>query len=367
METGSPSRPNTVAIDSGAFAHNLALVRGLLPSGAEIWQVCKGDGYGLGVLRAAALGVEAGLRDFCVGTPEEALALRAAHPGARILLFPSAQPDDLPGLARSGITLTVHNTASLKAVLERAPAADFLFKVDTGLHRFGFDEAGWPAALRAYRSSGHGGLRGVYTHSSQARSAAGDIGPLALYDRFLAAARACLGAPVPAMAAASPMLLTLPPLPYERADPGRALYGMLPPEAAGGHVLRPVVSAITSRLLDSRRVSPGEAATVGYGGGVQRPVGRVGVMPIGHFDGLAAGGPLGSVLIRGREAPVLARTLLASIIDLTPVPDAEDGDEIVLVGRSGVLERDIFAFAASLATSVTQVHFGLIRNLGKIP
>lgn len=32
-------RPNRVTLDPGALAHNLALLRGLLPPGTRIWQV----------------------------------------------------------------------------------------------------------------------------------------------------------------------------------------------------------------------------------------------------------------------------------------------------------------------------------------
>lgn len=358
----TPGRPNRVVLDPGAFAHNLGIVRGLLPTGATIWQVVKGDGYGLGVLRAARLGWQAGLRHFCAGTPGEALALRAEWPGARVLLFPSAATEALPDLAARGVTVTAHDAASLDTLLRRAPGAGFWVKVDTGLHRYGFGPDGWDAALEALRASGAVGLQGIYTHFSQARVAAGTAGPLDLFDRFLTRAQAVLGRSLPAMAAASPAVLNGPPLPYAMADPGRALYGMLPPDQAGGHVLRPVVAAITSRLLDCRRIAPGES--LGYDGAAGK-AGRIGTFPIGHFDGLPAAGPLGSVLIRGQVAPVVGRTLMASLVDLSAIPEARSGDEVVLAGPCGGAQRDLFRLAETLGTSATLLHFGLVRHLPK--
>lgn len=356
------TRPNRVTVDPAAFAHNLALVRSLLPPDTGIWQVCKGEGYGLGTDLAAMLGHDAGLRRFCAGTPEEAIALRERHPGAQVLLFPAAAPQDLPALARLGVTLSVHNRRSLEAVLA-VPGAAFLFKVDTGLHRYGFDLADWPAALDSYARAGHGGLRGVYTHLGQAQ--AGRTGPaLALYDRFVAMATARLGGAIPRLLAASHTLFAHPGLPYEQVDPGRALYGMLAPDETGGRALRPVVTAITSRLVEVRAVGGDEAASIGYGEGRLARGGRIGVFPIGHFDGLA-GCALGTVLIRGHEAPVLSRTLLASIVDLSAIPAAAEGDEVVLAGHSGQRHRDVFALAETLRTSVTLLHFGLIRHLPK--
>jgi alanine racemase len=272
----------------------------------------------------------------------------------------------LPELAALGITLTVHNRESLSAVLDHAPGARFWFKVDTGLARYGFSEAGWPQVLEQYRNAGHEGLRGVYTHLGQAQASTGATTSIIRYEQMLAIARTIIDRPLLSMAAASPTLLSRPPLAYDCADPGRALYGMLPPSEAGGHHLRPVVTSVTSVLLDSRDVSE-VTASLGYGkDGPSFEVTRVGTVPIGHFDGLSAAGEPGSVLIRGKEVRILARTLLASIVDLSDVPEAVDGDVITLVGRSGSMERDLFGFAASMQTSVTALHFTLIRNLPKV-
>lgn len=357
------ARPAWAEIDSTAFAANLAVLRDLLPPGRAIWQVCKGDGYGLGTLRAAAMGAACGIDRFCAGTPDEALALRAAQPGAQVLLFPSASPGDLPALARAGVIVSLHNRASLAAILRHAPKARCWLKIDTGLHRYGLDAESWPEALSALRAGALPGLEGVYTHFSQSGGTTAAGAALSLFDRCLAEARAATRRTLPAMVAASPLLLARPDLPYEAVDPGRALYGMLQP--AAGPALRPVVRAIRTVLLDSHSLPQG--ATVGYGGPVDRPPTRTGAFPVGHFDGLPARPPFGRVLIRGRAAPVLGRTLLASMVDLSDIPDARDGDPVTLVGQDGDRALTMQDLADDLALSVTDLHFGLVRALPKRP
>lgn len=357
----SLTRPNTVELDPEAFAGNLAAIRTILPPGTGIWQVCKGDGYGLGTVRAASLGAACGLDRFCAGTPEEALALRAAFPAAQVLLFPSAMAGDLPALAARGITLTIHNEDSLAAVVKDAPTARCWIKIDTGLHRFGFGAGNWGAAVAALRQGLLPGLEGIYTHFSQSSDPAHTSAALAFYDTRLAEARGATGRRLASMVAASPLLLARPGLPYDSVDPGRALYGIVqPPE---GPTLRPVVRAIRSHLIDSRDLAAGEV--IGYGGPGAGMATRVGAFPIGHFDGLPSGPPLGSVLIRGVRASVLARTLLASIVDLSDIPSARDGDEVTLIGRNGEVCRDLPGLAEDLGTSATLLHFGLIRTLPK--
>jgi alanine racemase len=62
---------------------------------------------------------------------------------------------------------------------------------------------------------------------------------------------------------------------------------------------------------------------------------RLGVIPLGAADGL---GQLhaGRVLVRGQAAPVLGvPSLEHTRIDLSPVPAARVGDEVVVIGRQG--------------------------------
>ncbi len=66
-----------------------------------------------------------------------------------------------------------------------------------------------------------------------------------------------------------------------------------------------------------------------------RPGLRMGVLPIGTSDGV---GRLhaGVALVRGRRAAVLGGPSLEHMrLDLTEIPDAAVGDEVVLIGEQG--------------------------------
>jgi alanine racemase len=81
---------------------------------------------------------------------------------------------------------------------------------------------------------------------------------------------------------------------------------------------------------------------------------RLGVIPMGSADGLAwlhAGG----VLVRGRAAPLVGEPSLEHTrIDLTSVPDARVGDEVVIIGRQGDAE-------ITMAEVAGRHHLGLHR------
>jgi alanine racemase len=60
---------------------------------------------------------------------------------------------------------------------------------------------------------------------------------------------------------------------------------------------------------------------------------RLGVIPIGSADGLSWL-HAGRVLVRGRSVPIVSGPSLEHTrIDLTAVPDARVGDEVVIIGR----------------------------------
>jgi alanine racemase len=63
----------------------------------------------------------------------------------------------------------------------------------------------------------------------------------------------------------------------------------------------------------------------------------VGTVPLGYADGYSRTmGNKGRVLVGGRSAPVIGRICMDQfMVDLTAVPEARPGDEVVLIGKQG--------------------------------
>jgi alanine racemase len=79
---------------------------------------------------------------------------------------------------------------------------------------------------------------------------------------------------------------------------------------------------------------------------------RIGVLPIGYADGFRRGPEnWGEVLVRGRRAPVVGRVCMdMSMVDVTDVPGARAGDEVVLIGEQGGARLTAEDVAARLGT-----------------
>ena len=64
---------------------------------------------------------------------------------------------------------------------------------------------------------------------------------------------------------------------------------------------------------------------------------RVATLPVGYADGYHRGlSNKGYVLIHGRKARILGRICMDQMmVDVTEIPDAAMGDEVILLGQSG--------------------------------
>ena len=64
---------------------------------------------------------------------------------------------------------------------------------------------------------------------------------------------------------------------------------------------------------------------------------QVATIPVGYADGYPRGlSNKGSVLIRGKRAPILGRVCMDQfMVDVTDIPEAEELDQVTLLGKDG--------------------------------
>jgi alanine racemase len=93
---------------------------------------------------------------------------------------------------------------------------------------------------------------------------------------------------------------------------------------------------LRTEIIALRDLMPGDA--VGYGGTfrAERPT-RIATLPVGYGDGLMrAISNRGAVLVRGCRCPVVGTVSMdLTTVDVTAVPGAAVGDEVVLLGSQG--------------------------------
>ena len=132
--------------------------------------------------------------------------------------------------------------------------------------------------------------------------------------------------------------------------PGIMLYGVSPLLDRTGldEGLLPVMT-LTTRLIAVKAVRAHE--TVGYAASwTAASDGRIGIAAMGYGDGYPRHAPSGTpVLVKGRTVPLVGRVSMDMMaLDLSSLPDAAVGDEVVLWGR-GLAVEGIAGLAGTIA------------------
>jgi alanine racemase len=135
--------------------------------------------------------------------------------------------------------------------------------------------------------------------------------------------------------------------------PGIALYGYGPRAAERG--LQPLLSWKT-RITALRTIASGEPVSYNATFRASRPT-RIALVPVGYADGYnRLLSNRGDVVVRGQRAPIAGRvTMDQTMIDVTGIPDAAVGDEVVLIGEQAkerITADDLASHSGTIAYEV---------------
>jgi alanine racemase len=387
-------RPTVARIDLDALKSNYRRIVQYLAAEAGdrtpgVIAVVKANAYGHGAGQVALALEEAGADLVACADIEEGHALREAGVGAEILVFGALSVSDLDGLFDCRLTPTISTPGAARAVQAAARKYNqrlrYHLKIDTGMNRLGFRFDNVRRSLPELLASPNLELAAIYTHFATADDPASplfneqrfrfeqalvdveDVNRGARQDRgenpvSADSASSAVERFVPAPggstrperspyihAANSAAMLRDSRVWYDRVRPGLLLYGIVPPPLASTLSLTPIMT-LTSRIVAVKGVRTGEG--VGYGVKFSAAVPTtIAIVPAGYADGLDLRlASHGSVLIRGRRAPIVGSVCMDMLMaDVTGL-DVSPGDEVVIIGSQGDDRIDVREMAAQIGT-----------------
>jgi alanine racemase len=338
-------RPTRAEIDLAALKANLASIGALAPR-AGVLAVLKGNAYGHGAIPIARALEESNVRMLGVALVEEGLELRNAGVRAPILVLGGAYQGGYELLVEHGLTPTVFRADHLEqlahvARARGAPVAVHL-KVDTGMGRLGLLSEELDTFLDRAARIPEVRIEGLLSHFANADVADSEMTreQIVRFRSALAALRARGIDPELRHLSNSAGLIERPELrddlELNLVRPGVMLYGVAPaPEMRDQLALRPVLSWKTA-ITHLKRVKQG--TPISYGGTwIASRESVIATLPVGYADGYDRRySNRAQVLIRGRRAPLAGRVCMDMVMaDVTDVPGAAVGDEVVLLGEQG--------------------------------
>jgi alanine racemase len=362
--------PLTAVVDLAAIRTNLELVRRAVAPGTEIIGCVKANAYGHGVGAVARELETAGLRWLSLGSPAEALAVRAGGVSCGVLLFPTVLPPEIRPLLDARITLAIQSYAEAERLAREGQPVSLFLKVDSGLGRVGvaLDEA--PALARRLARELPGiVVEGVFTHLpfQSVESLPWITSRLKAFGEAVARVREQIAGPLVVQALASSGILCELEAPETNAVcPGGLLFGLEPRWVAPGVRsaalgTRSALVKVTIRLGGTRELAAGSQFGMGGMRTATRAT-RLGVLPIGYSNSILTPKPGQAVGIEGAAAPIVSLSLEHTVVDLTDVPGAREGAPAVLVARAPSVGPSLAEVARNQGRSELEVLVALSRH-----
>ncbi|MCI6866460.1 MAG: alanine racemase [Lachnospiraceae bacterium] len=334
----------TAYIDMAAIAENFENMKKNIKEGVQMVAVVKTDGYGHGAVPIAKMAEQFEyIWGFAVATFSEAMDLRNSGIQKPILILGYTFQEDYVEMAKNGIRPAIFTYEMAKDFSDAAKkagiCAPFHLAVDTGMSRIGvpWGEVGIETALKISMLS-HIKMEGVFTHFSKADEIEKEFTKCQM-DRFqdfcsnlskkgeTGFLRHCSN---------SAGILEIPEANMDLVRAGISIYGIYPSsEVSRSYVELHPAMELKSHVVYLKTIEPG--TMVSYGGTFTAAHKmKIATIPVGYGDGYPRSlSGKGSVLIRGKRAPILGRICMDQfMVDVTGM-DVQMLDEVTLLGRDG--------------------------------
>lgn len=324
-----------VEIDLSAIEKNVQYFSEL--STAQVMVVVKANAYGHGSCEVAKAALRGGASWLAVARVEEVHQLRQAGIDAPTLILGHTPRQRMLEMIQSEVALTVWTLDQAKwageAAISVGQDARLHIKVDTGMSRLGIRPVDVMALVEGIDTTPGVILEGIFTHLARADESdpATTDHQLNRFQEIVDNLKSEGYRPAIVHCANSAAALKRIGAHMDLIRLGIAMYGLEPSrDTPIPRVVRPALTW-KSILAQVKTLPRGRGISYGHRYTTSREE-RIGTIPVGYADGVrrVEGN---QVLVGGRAVPVVGRVTMDQImVNLDSLPEAEAGDEVVILG-----------------------------------
>jgi alanine racemase len=357
-------------INLEAMAQNLKQYQQILHSTTRIMAMVKAFSYGTGGFEIARL-LEFHKVDYLgVAYVDEGVTLRKA--GIRLpIIVMNTEESALAPLLEWQLQPVIYSFRVLSALqkLLKQEAVNLFpihIELETGMNRLGFASS-QIGELSEQLTSADFRVQSVFSHLAASEEAQQDEFTQLQFESYQSMAgrlQRALGYPFLRHISNSAGIVREPSLQLDMVRIGIGLYGIDP--ASSGLLDLKEVGTLKTTIAQIKELAKGE--TIGYNRrGIADHKMKIGTLRLGYADGYprVLGNGVGKVWYKGRLVPTIGTISMdLMMIDLSEVPDAMEGDEVVIFGNSlsvtdlarwaGTIPYDILA---GISQRVKRVYF----------
>jgi alanine racemase len=343
-------------VDLSALVHNLNYFKAKLKPATKVMVMVKALAYGSGSVEVANVLQYHKVDYLGVAYADEGVELRKNNINTPVLVMNPTE-EGFHAMINFKLEPELYSISILNSFISflNGRAWSIHIKLDTGMHRLGFDESDVTELIRILKQNPHIRIASIFTHLSGSDEIQFDDfsrSQVKLFKQTAALISAAIGYNPMLHVLNTPGILRFPEFQFDMVRLGIGLYGIDP--TAEKHTLKPV-NTLKTLISQIRVVKAGE--TIGYGRrGKAINNMRIGTLAIGYADGYsrAFSRGVGEVLVNGKRVPVIGNVCMdMTMVDLTG-SNAKEGDEVIIFGPELSVEE--------LAAKINTIAYEILTN-----
>ncbi len=343
-------------IDLKKLIHNYRVLTSYIPQGTKTMCVVKASSYGSGTWEIAQELENEGVTYLAVAYTSEGIDLRNSQIQIPIMVM-NPDIESIPSLIQYDLEPEVSNITFLKRFLREArwegiSSYRIHLKFETGMGRLGFVKDELAEVCKILQSDPHFSVISVMSHLAAADDPASDPFSRQQVEVFLNMYHYLqqeLGITPLRHILNSKGVLRFPEYAFEMVRLGAGLYGI---NTTGTKAPLEEIGTLVS-TISQIRAYPAQVS-IGYGRSqYTQQVTRIATVALGYADGVPRNLSNGNYtfLVRGKEAPIFGRVCMdMTMIDVTHIPEAQSGDEVLVFGVRGEYVHTIDKMAKQAET-----------------
>ena len=357
-------------VNLNAVVSNLNFYRSFLKPETKLVCMVKADAYGAGAVEVAKTLQDHRVDYLAVAVADEGVTLRRNGITQNIMIM-NPEMTAFKTMFDYDLEPEVYSFRLMDALIHAAEQQGITgwpvhIKLDTGMHRLGFDpEKDIDEVIRRLKSQSAIIPRSVFSHFVGSDSDDCDNFSAMQFQKFDVASKKLQNAFTHKILRHMDNSAAIEHFPERQMDMcrlGLGLYGVDPRD----NRMLSTVSTLKTTILQLRHVPKDE--TVGYSRkGVLTRDSVIAAIPIGYADGLNRHLGRGACycLVNGHKAPYVGNICMdVTMIDVTDIPDVHEGDMVEIFGEhlpvtvlSDVLQTIPYEVMTSVSNRVKKVYF----------
>ncbi|TPD65354.1 bifunctional UDP-N-acetylmuramoyl-tripeptide:D-alanyl-D-alanine ligase/alanine racemase [Flavobacterium microcysteis] len=355
-------------INLNAISHNLNFFRSKLKPETKLMVMVKAFGYGSGGFEIAKL-LEYHKVDYLgVAFADEGIALKSAGITLPIMVL-NPENTSFGAIIEHHLEPEIYSIKGLRAFLKIAEQKNLQhfpihIKLDTGMHRLGFQENDLPELIDTLRGTSYIQVKSILSHMATSDDMEHHDfakSQIALFEKLSSLLIQELSIQPIRHILNTSGISNYPEAQYGMVRLGIGLYGISNDPSETKYLEN--VGTLKSIISQIRTIQAGES--VGYGRRfMAEKETRIATIPIGYADGIRRswGNQVGYVLIKNQKAPIVGSICMDMLMVDVSAIDCLEGDPVIIFGEN----PNVTYIADKLGTIPYEILTGISHRVKRV-